>query len=31
LVDKTGRIVNPHLNHLENEPLKKLLLEQVNK
>jgi thiol-disulfide isomerase/thioredoxin len=31
LVDKTGRIVNPHLNHLENEPLKKLLLEQVSK
>ena len=31
LVDKTGRIVNPHLNHLENEPLKKLLLELVNK
>ncbi len=31
LVDKTGRIVNPHLNHLDNEPLKKLLLEQVNK
>ena len=31
LVDKTGRIVNPHLNHLEKEPLKKLLLEQVNK
>ena len=31
LVDKTGRIVNPHLNHLENEPLKKLLMEQVNK
>jgi thiol-disulfide isomerase/thioredoxin len=31
LVDKTGRIVNPDLNHLENEPLKKLLLEQVNK
>jgi thiol-disulfide isomerase/thioredoxin len=31
LVDKTGRIVNPRLNHLENEPLKKLLLEQVNK
>lgn len=31
LVDKTGRIVNPHLNPLDNEPLKKLLLEQVNK
>ncbi len=31
LVDKTGRIVNPNLNHLEKEPLKKLLLEQVNK
>ena len=31
LVDKTGRIVNSHLNHLDNEPLKKLLLEQVNK
>lgn len=31
LVDKTGRIVNPHLNHLDNEPLKKLLFEQVNK
>ncbi len=31
LVDKTGRIVNPDLNHLENEPLKKLLLELVNK
>lgn len=31
LVDKTGRIVNPHLNNFDNEPLKKLLLEQVNK
>ncbi len=31
LVDKSGRIVNPNLNHIGNEPLKKLLLEQVNK
>jgi hypothetical protein len=31
LVDKTGRIVNSDLNHLENEPLKKMLLEQINK
>lgn len=31
LVDKSGRVINPHLNHLENEPLKKLLLGEVNK
>ena len=31
LVDKSGRITNAHLMHLDNEPLKKLLLEQVKK
>jgi hypothetical protein len=31
LVDKNGRIVNEHLPHLDNDELKKVLLEQVNK
>lgn len=31
LVDRSGRIINPHLMHMDNEPLKKLLLEETNK
>lgn len=31
LVDKSGRVINSHLNHLENEPLKELLMKEVNK
>jgi thiol-disulfide isomerase/thioredoxin len=31
LVDKNGKTVNPDLMHLENDALKKLLLEQINK
>jgi hypothetical protein len=31
LVDKNGKIVNPDLMHLENDDLKKLLVEQMNK
>lgn len=31
LVDKNGRIVNDHLPHLDNDALKKVLMEQVNK
>jgi len=31
LVDKNGKIVNPDLMHLENDDLKNLLVEQINK
>jgi thiol-disulfide isomerase/thioredoxin len=31
LVDKNGRIINAHLPHLENDELKKVLMEQVKK
>ena len=31
LVDKTGKVLNPHMMHLDNEPLKKLLMEQLKK
>lgn len=31
LVDKTGKIVNTDLMHFENDDLKKLLVEQINK
>jgi thiol-disulfide isomerase/thioredoxin len=31
LVDKSGKIINPHMSHLDNEELKKVLIEQMNK
>ncbi len=31
LVDRSGRVINPHLMHMDNEPLKKLLLDVANK